>query len=448
MKTVTILGGGIAGLAAAMKLADAGFKVTVVEKRNILGGRASSTLHPETREVIDNCQHVLLKCCSELQDFLKRLGVGSKIKFFDEFIFLAPQGSRSLFKATLVLPPPFHLLPSFWKLKFLNFKDKLAISWAMLIMTLTPEKSLQKLDDISFEDWLNRHLQTKNAKDRFWNVILVSALNENIGNLSAKYAFKTFREAFLKGRHSYQMGIPSSTLSGLYSQPAQDYLKSKGVEILFQKRAAGLENKENTISCIAFADGSKIKSDFFVSAVPFEDLKSLLPSAPEFSEISRLLDQFEISPITGIHLYFDKPITDMDHAVLLDSPVQWMFNKTKNYDRQNAGEQYIQLVVSASRELIEMDKNQIILLSLEELKKFFPAVHDAKLLRSVVIKEFRATFSPKPGCDKIRPAQKTNFRNLWLAGDWTKTDWPATLEGAVRSGYLAAQDIIESSSKS
>jgi squalene-associated FAD-dependent desaturase len=452
MKTVTVLGGGIAGLAAAVKLADAGFKVTVVEKRNILGGRASSTLHPETKEVIDNCQHVLLKCCDELQDFLKKLGVASKIKFFEEYVFLTaapapgtmpPQQSQSVFKATSGLPAPLHLLPSFFKLKFLNFKDKCAIAWAMVVMAFTPEKQLQKLDDMHFETWLKNHFQTKAAIEKFWNVILVSALNESIEKISAKYAFKTFRESFLKSRDAYQMGIPSSTLDDLYSAPVQEYLKKKGVEILFQKKAARLEYQGTALTSIFFTDGSQISSDCFVLALPFEDLKQILPGTPEFQSISASLEQLETSPITGIHLYFDRTVTELDHAILLDSPIQWMFNKTKNYGRADSEEQYIQLVVSASREFIEMDKNQIVQLSLKELERFFPAIHDAKLTRSVVIKEFRATFSPMPGRDRVRPVQKTHFSNLWLAGDWTKTDWPATLESAVRSGNLAAKGIIE-----
>lgn len=430
-------------MAAAVKLADAGFKVTVAEKRNILGGRASSTLHPETREVIDNCQHVLLKCCHELRCFLKKLGVDSKIRYFDEYVFLTPSGTLSLFKAAPGLPAPLHLLPSFFKLKFLNLKDKFSIMWAMLLMLLTPEKQLQKLDDESFEAWLKKHFHTKAAIDKFWNVILVSALNETIEKISAKYAFKTFRESFLKNREAYHMGIPGATLNDLYSGPACEYLKAKGVEILFQKKASSLEYQGKSLSAVSFTDGSQISSDYFILAIPFEDLKQILPEVMEFQPISASLEKLETSPITGIHLYFDRPVTELDHAVLLDSPIQWMFNKTKNYDRGHSTEQYIQLVVSASRELIEMDKNQIVQLSLRELERFFPAVLKAKLTRSVVIKEFRATFSPMPGCDRIRPVQKTGFTNLWLAGDWTKTDWPATLESAVRSGNLAARGIIE-----
>jgi zeta-carotene desaturase len=168
-------------------------------------------------------------------------------------------------------------------------------------------------------------------------------------------------------------------------------------------------------------------ADYYISALPFERLRPLLPDLPI------AWDQFEHSPITGIHLWFDRPVTDLPHATLLDRTIQWMFNKSEG--------RYIQVVVSASRTLLETPRNQIIDDAVRELAEFFPLVKDARLEKAHVIKEVRATFSAKPGMEPLRPVSATPLKNFFLAGDWTRSGWPATMEGAVRSGYLAAEAV-------
>jgi zeta-carotene desaturase len=173
--------------------------------------------------------------------------------------------------------------------------------------------------------------------------------------------------------------------------------------------------------------GEPVRADHYICALPFERIGSIVPNLP--LDLSR----FEHSPITGIHLWFDRPVTDLPHATLLDRTMQWMFNKS-------AG-RYIQLVVSASRSLETMPRGEVIALALRELAEFFPAVSQASLEKAHVVKEIRATFSAAPGLESMRPPSRTAIPNLFLAGDWTRSGWPATMEGAVRSGYLAAEAI-------
>lgn len=443
-KTVTIIGAGLSGLSAAMHLADAGFQVTIVEKRFAPGGRASSFKDSQINEQIDNCQHILLGCCTALIDFLKKLGADSKIVFHDQYAFIGPDGSISYLKSSR-WPGFLNLVPSFLKIEFLKLREKISIFKAMMKIKWTHSKKLQSLDKISFGQWLKDQKQSPESKKYFWNMIIVSALNEDIEQVSAKYAFKVFRETFLRSKTDSRMGIPNVPLSELYTNAALICLKNKGAKIIFQKCVQKLKIDQNKISEVELNDGSILRSDDYISAIPFDELLRILP--PEIIEKNPLfknLTRIESSPITGIHLFFDRPITNLDHAILLDQNIHWMFNKTKNFSLDPTKGQYIGLVISAAHHLSNLSKQEIVDLALKELCKAFPKAREAQLIHSVVLKETKATFSLKPGVDELRPTPKTPIKNLFLAGDWTRTDWPATMESAVRSGLLAVHALMKS----
>jgi len=191
--------------------------------------------------------------------------------------------------------------------------------------------------------------------------------------------------------------------------------------------------------------------DYLIAALPFDALARVLPEEPESGKLREQISHFENSPITGIHMWFDRQISDLDHAVLLDRTIQWMFHKSRLQPMRSAGQSgtsheaaggsYIELVVSSSKTLIEKSRAEIVDLTLAEVREFFPAAREANLIKSTVIKEVNATFSPRPGIDRHRPGATTAWPRVFLAGDWTATGWPATMEGAVRSGYLAAEAL-------
>ena len=424
MSSVIVAGGGLAGLATAAALGSAGYEVDLYESRGFLGGRATSfPLAPanEQSEVIDNCQHVLLRCCVNLIDLYERLDVASDITFHKEFFFIEPGGRVSILKAGS-LPRPFHFAGSFLKMRCLSLRDKLSLGRALL--ALQRERTTRKdLDQITMMQWLIEKGQTKRAIERFWAQVLVSAINEDLDKMSAIHGFQVFWLGFLGSSTSYEMGIPNVPLGALYSSDA--WQRFPGVRIHLR---SGVERLG--------ADGASIrgelhKADYYVSTLPFEKLTAVAPDldAPDFAH----------SPITGIHLWFDRPITTLPHAVLLDRTVQWMFNKGEG--------KYLQLVVSASRSLIEKGRAEVIALALKELAEFFPEVSRATLVKAHVVKEVRATFSAAPGLESQRPGNRTRFPNVFLAGDWTRSGWPATMEGAVRSGYLAAEAVTAASGK-
>jgi squalene-associated FAD-dependent desaturase len=437
--SVAIVGGGLAGLAAACALSESGFRVTLFERRPFLGGRASSYEHPATGEVVDNCQHVLFKLCTNLIAFYKQIGIEDRIRWFDHMTFIEPGGRRSLLRPSS-LPAPLQVAPSFLGFKFLTAYDKLALTRALSALILGKPED----DGTSFQDWLRRHHQTPAAIERFWKPVLVSALSEDLDRISVPYAAQVVRES-MKSREARLMGIPTVPLTNLYDG-ARNYIHAHGGEVRLRAGVQAIQ---------AYAAGPRICGvdseehfDCAVLAVPFDALARLLPDLPESKTLREQLQKFETSPITGVHFWFDRQVTNLPHAVLLDRTIQWMFHKSLllgDSSLNNASApSYLELVISSSKSLINKSRQEIIDLALAELREFFPGARDANLVKSTVIKELNATFSPLPGVDQYRPASETALPRIFLAGDWTATGWPATMEGAVRSGYIVAERITHS----
>ncbi len=444
--TVAVAGGGLAGLAAACALSEAGFRVTLFEKRPFLGGRASSYEHPGTGEVVDNCQHVLFRVCTNLVEFYERIGVAGQIRWYDEMTFIEPGGRTSTMKSTF-LPAPLHTAPSFLGFSFLTAADKISISRALIPLTVT-----EQLDTgDSFQEWLERHGQTRNAIARFWRPILVSALSEELDRISISAAAQVVRES-MKSPAARQMGVPTIPLTDLYNA-AGEYVRARGGTFHFRCPVENFAVDASQVRLILRGKetdpGERPETlfDYLVVALPFDTLDRVLPNVPESSTIRERLAHFENSPITGIHLWFDRQISDLDHAVLLDRTIQWMFHKSRLQPIRSqgangaAGGSYIELVVSSSKTLIDKSRAEIVDLALKEVREFFPAAREANLVKSTVIKEVNATYSPRPGIDVHRPSAITAWPRVFLAGDWTATGWPATMEGAVRSGYRAAEAL-------
>lgn len=424
-KRVVIVGGGLAGLAAAVVLGSADCQVELFEARPFPGGRATSyplNAADENSPTIDNCQHVLLRCCTNLLDFYSRLGVRDRIRFSREFYWIEPGGRVSVMKRGL-LPAPLHFAGSFLKLKFLSWRDKLSVANGLLAVRYEYGKRTD-LDQITMLDWLREKKQTPGAIERFWRQVLVSAVNEDLDRMAAIHGLQVFALGFLSSENAYEMGVPAVPLRELYSDGSwREYPNVK----IGLRSAVQQVRIENGRVVGAIVDGRCVQADAYVLAVPFERVTAIAPELP--IDVSG----FSHSPITGIHLWFDKPVTDLPHATLLDRTIQWMFNKGEG--------RHIQLVVSASRSLTDMPRRDVIELALNELKEFFPYCGEVNVERAHVVKEVRATFSAAPDLEDKRPVSATAIPNLFLAGDWTRSGWPATMEGAVRSGYLAAEAV-------
>jgi squalene-associated FAD-dependent desaturase len=454
LKNVIVIGGGLAGLAAGVALAEAGCRVRLFEQRPFLGGRATSYVLPDG-EHVDNCQHVTFGCCTNLEDFYRRVGAANKIKFFDRLLLLDPQGRRGEMFAGL-LPAPFHMTGSFLSFAPLAIKDKLAIARAFysILKSGGHPRDLDEPGGISMQEWLCRQKQTSAAINRFWRPVLVSALSEELDRIDARYGIDVFWKAVLSNRIGYRMGIPEVALSDLYDG-CRTAIERKGGEVTLRSPLRKIIVESGAVTAVEFDSGRQETADAYIFAVPHDTLVELLPESakqadPALAQIGKIKD----APITGVHLWFDREVMKEPFITLLDTTTQWVFNKTLLYGASNGSgknvtnAQYLQLVISASYDLLQKPRQEIIDLCLQEVRQALPGAREANLLKATVIKEAAATFSPEPGVDRWRSKQETRVRNLFLAGDWTDTGWPATMEGAVRSGYLAAEAVLNKTGQS
>ncbi len=435
-KTVTIVGGGVAGMSAACALAEAGLRVQLVERRGYLGGRASSYLHPGVNEVIDNCQHVLFGCCTNLTGFYKRIGVADRVHWTSEMTMIEPGGHRSVLGPSS-LPAPLHGLPKLLSAHAFTLADKFALARAFsALMRPVPADSNELLSA-----WLKRNGQTQGAIDRFWRLVIASALNAEIDTISMPYAAKVIRELFMNSAFAGSMGMSTVPLSELYSGVAP-FLRERGGQVHLNTPVSGAEWDEESSQWMLAANGTSLASDFLVLALPFEATAKFIPNLPAAEGAEHLLEQTERHehwPICSVHLWFDREITELDHAVLLDREIHWMYNQSRL--QTGRGGHYVELVVSATRAFAALPRDEAIRQALAELGEFFPRVNEAKLEKVALIKEVRATFGVPPGIDDARPMAVSPWPNCFLAGDWVRTGWPSTMESAARSGHLAAEAL-------
>ncbi|HTU16863.1 MAG TPA: hydroxysqualene dehydroxylase HpnE [Gemmataceae bacterium] len=430
---VTIIGAGLAGLAATAALAERGFAVSLLESRPRAGGRASSFLDTTTGQSIDACQHVSMGCCTNFTHFCRSIGIAHLLQRQPALWFMTRDRRVSCLRAG-PLPAPLHLAGSFLRAHYLSPADKWRIGWGLYcLQRAAPDQ------DAPFLDWLMRHRQTPRTVARFWGLVLTSALNETPDRLGMHYARKVFVEGFLRHRRGFEIELPCVPLGRLYGAELQAWLGRHGVHLRLGCGAARLHVLDGRISGIQLRSGETIEADWYLTAVPFDRLLDMLPqqlidAEPYFAGLRKL----ETSPITSVHIWYDRPVLRWPNVVLVDCLGQWVFTRGE----VAPGEHYLQVVVSAARSFRTLGHEEVQRRILAEMTHLFPAAAEAKVRRVRVVTEHAATFSAVPGVDKWRPDQASPIANLFVAGDWTATGWPATMEGAVRSGYLAAEALL------
>ncbi len=468
-KHVAVVGGGLAGMACAVALAASGVKVTLLESRHALGGRAGSFDDPESGELLDNCQHVLLGCCTNLLDLYGRLGVRDKIKFHQQVHFLDAKGRRHDLWAIPGLPAPLHLGLSMGLFGALSIGERVAVVRAMLAMLRLGRSGRETLEGVSFGQWLDQHRQPASLVKKFYDPIVISALNEETRRGSAKYAIQVFQEAMLANRAGYPMGLPAGPLGELYAKlPAgiEVRLNARVEEIIFETRNEEektrnpkpetrnpeLETRNSKLETRAAGvklrdggggeGGTRVLGDAVVLATNHHAVQRWMAALPAqvLAADGRFagLEKLESVPILGAHLWFDRPVMREAAAALIEGPLQWLF-------RKNGEGRAVHGVISAARDWVNVPKEEALRQFEKQVRGLFPPARDAKLERGVIVIEKRATFSPLPGSDALRPSQappKEGVQRLFLASDYTRTQWPATMEGAVRSGYLAAEAVL------
>lgn len=430
--SVLILGGGLAGLAAGVALASRGCHITLLESRNRLGGRASSFTDATSGQLIDTCQHVSMGCCTNFAHFCATVGVANLLQMQRALYFMTPDRRISAMTAA-PWPAPFHLAPSFLRAHYLTPTEKARIAWGMACLQL-----IRGDDDPLFLDWLQRHQQTPRTIERFWGLVLTSALNEGIDRLGLRYARKVFMDGFLTHPRGFQVELPVVPLGQFYGERLQRWFSIRGSHLLLNQAVRSIHVNGDKVDAVETRSGDILKADAVVAALPFERLLDVLPSnVVETHEVFSNLRKLETSPITSVHLWYRDAGMTMPHVTLVDCVGQWIFNRGEVVP----GEHYLQVVVSAARQFRGLAGEEVLRTIAAEVEQLFPRAKGA-LLRGRVVTEHAATFSAFPGVDRWRPGQATPLANLFLAGDYTRTGWPATMEGAVRSGYLAAEALL------
>jgi squalene-associated FAD-dependent desaturase len=388
----------------------------------------------------------MLTCCTNLTDFARRVCIADLFRREPAVCFLGRDGRVSLLRAGRG-PAPFHLTWSFLKASYLKSTDKLRVGYGLACLAACREDRPGE----SLLDWLRRHHQTPQAINLFWSTVLVSALNERLDQMDVGHARKVFVDGFLSTRTGFQMELPLVPLGELYGSRLQSWLREHEVSVRLTTGVRSIDlDEEGALRGVTLRSGEPLGADFVVLAVPFDRVRGLFPE----STLMRLpdlagLDLLKSSPITGVHLWFDRPVCPFDHVVTPGRLIQWVFNHTAIQGRGNLEPssvtnpgQYLQIVISASYDLLHLERQAIRDAVMTELAEIWPVAREARLERWWVVTEHGATFAVRPGVDKLRPPQRTPVDGLFLAGDWTDTGWPATMEGAVRSGYLAAEGIL------
>ena len=451
---VIILGGGLAGLSAAVRLLDNGYRVNIIESRSFLGGRSFSFKDKETGLEMDNGQHVITKVCSMYLDLAERLGILYGWKIQDDFhLQVYDKFNKVGTLKSSWLPAPFHLAASFFNYGHLNFREKMGICTALYRAKRTNRDS-QEFERLLFVEWLVRNKQTPRSIEFFWNLIVMPILNDRVEHVSTRMALMAIQEGLLKSKHNADIGYPVQNLSSMMGKSVARYFANHDSCLTLSTPVTALKVMDGQVKTVVLKGGIELESEIVISAIPVAALLKILPrtalSIPYFNR----LDGLQNSPIVNIHFWYDRKVMDNEFCVFVDSALQWVFNKNDNdpelYSNLNEVgvdcpddiSQHICISLSAAWEYIDQSKEDLIGKFMKEMLLSFPKARQANVVRAFVIKQRNATFRCLPGSGDIRPTGQTPYDNLFLAGDWTDTGWPSTMESAVRSGYNAAQAII------
>ena len=452
--TVAVIGGGLAGIAAALECADRGARVTLIERRRNLGGLTWSFRHGDMW--IDNGQHVFLRCCEEYLRFLRRIGGMDDVEMPErlDIPVVAPGSSPGSGNrqapvigrlARSSLPAPLHLAGSLLRYPHLPLTDRVRLGVAAAALRRV-RLGDPALDDETFGNWLARHHQRRASVEALWDLITVPTVNLGSAEASMAMAAKVFKTGLLEDRSAADIGWSKVPLGRLHGEHAEAALLAAGVKIRVNERVSAVTVNEDEAtdargSFAVLGEGWRLDADCVVLAVPHEEAANVLPSG--VADAQDELAGLGSSAIVDVHLVYDRKITDWPFMAAVHSPVQWVFDRTVASGLPDGDRlQYLAVSISAADELLPKRPEGLISSVSAELARLLPDAAQASVVDSLVTKERRATFAARPGTARLRPSQATKLPGLAVAGAWTDTGWPATMEGAVRSGRAAARACL------
>jgi squalene-associated FAD-dependent desaturase len=425
---VVVVGGGLAGLAAAAALATAGVRVTLLEARRRAGGRAASFEDPVAGGLVDACQHVAMGCCTNFLDLCRQAGLSPALRLDRTLWFVGPNCDRAACTPSRRLPAPLHLMPLLGSMRHFSWREKLALAMGMLRLARYREATHGR-QPTTARAWLTAIGQPDSVIRLFWQPVLESALGESIDLVSVAASRKVVVDAFLAHRLSADLLVPVEPLGSLFGERLAGWLEARGVVIATGRGVTAIDRDPAGRAVGARCGDERVAADAVVVAVPWRQAARVVPDVVPAAD-----ERLAGSPITAVHLWFDRECIDLEHAVLVGRVSQWVFRPAAGEGRPPG---YCQVVISASRGIAD-DREQLVSKVVAELRAVFPAAREAQVVEARVVTDPTAVLSVRPGVDAVRPAAETAVPGLFLAGDWTATGWPSTMEGAVRSGRLAA----------
>ncbi|HTW03225.1 MAG TPA: hydroxysqualene dehydroxylase HpnE [Streptosporangiaceae bacterium] len=455
VRSAVVIGGGLAGITAAIALREAGVGVTLLEARPRLGGATASFSRDGL--MVDTGQHVFLRCCTSYQELLATLGVAGSVALQDRFdvTVLSPGKKESRLRRS-ALPAPLHLSRALLGYQLLSLRERLGVGRAALALRgLDP--ALPGVDGQRLGDWLGARGQNENVRRRLWDLFVVSSLNIDGDDASLSLAATVLKTALLEGNSAADIGVPVVPLGDLHGRAAGDLLDRLGARVRLATKATAVERDPAGGFRVRVAsaagtedpdipdvpdepggsDGEVIGADAVILALPAAPAARLAAAA---GAAGARWDELGTSPIVNVHVVYDRQVTRLPFAAAVDSPVQWVFDKTRTSGLQTG--QYLAISLSAADNYVDVPVAALRERFLPALAELFPAAAGAAVNDFFVTRERRATFRQAPGCGALRPGATTTVPGLLLAGAWTDTGWPDTMEGAVRSGRTAAQELI------
>jgi hydroxysqualene dehydroxylase len=435
--SVLVIGGGFAGLTAGVVLAETGRRVRLLEAKPYLGGRARSWTDPVTNSVVDNGQHLFMGCYQATLKFLKTIGTLDRIRFQKGLAvsFLERGGQLTTLECPR-LPSPFHLLTGVARSDSFAAREKLEIlqfGWRLRSPSRNGNSGL------TVDQWLRQLGQSESLRHNFWDLLCIAAMNEDPKIASAALFERVLRLALFSSPEDSRLGLARVGLSDCYTTAAVEYIEARGGRIDLGMPVRKVTLDGNRCTGVELDGGDRIEGEGVISAIPSFAFGEILPSGlAQAGSFFARITSLRPAPIISINLWFDRPVTDLEFAGLRGATIQWLFNKGKILGH---GENYLALVVSGAHRIVDRPKEEMVALALSDLADLLPEARNAKVTRSLVVKERQATFSPSCEAEATRPPVSTPINGLYLAGDWTATGLPATIEGAVQSGYAAAEVV-------
>ena len=453
---IAVIGGGLAGLSAAIDLVDAGLNVALFERRPYVGGKAYSFDDPKHDVTLDNGQHITMRCCTEFQSLLERIGCPDIVRYQDhlEVAVIDPDSSghhvsvlsaeqpRALTRLGLrLLPAPLHMAPSLITYEHLSVAEKARLALAFEPIRRMSDFERLALDRQSFGDWLRDHRQTPRVIERFWDLIILPTCNDRCADVSATQAIQVFQDGFSRDSRAADIGVFTRGL-GEVADSALEYLRQRGARIELNAGVAGLITTGSDVSGIQYRRDEHLDVAGVIVALPPHAAFNLIPASWRRREPFWRINQHEVSPIVNVHMQWDRAVMRRDFVASLDSDAQFIFNRSQIHSWQTPPF-WISVSLSGAHDIVNLPQAAIIDRVERAVRRALRRTSGATLLATRVVKEAEATFRPTPGMNAHRVKPRTSIRNLALAGAWTATGWPATMESAVRSGRAAAHVILE-----